>query len=90
MTTFGDTLTWVIGKHNLKMGADFVRNAAIDGFAVNRGNPRGLMTYSGGGTTPFANFLLGAPPTSVGYINQPRPPMDVYNWEQGFFVQLRT
>ena len=87
LATFGDTLTWVIGKHNLKMGADFVRNAAIDGFAVNRGNPRGLMTYSGSGTTPFASFLLGAPPTSVSFINAPRPPMDVYNWEQGFFVQ---
>jgi hypothetical protein len=87
LATFGDTLTWVVGKHNLKMGADFVRNAAVDGFAVNRGNPRGSMTYAGGGTTPFANFLLGAPPTSVVYINAPRPPMDVYNWEQGFFVQ---
>jgi hypothetical protein len=87
LATFGDTLTWVVGKHNLKMGADFVRNAAVDGFAVNRGNPRGLMTYSGSGTTPFANFLLGDPATSVSYINEPRPPMDVHNWETGFFFQ---
>jgi hypothetical protein len=87
LATFGDTLTWVIGKHNLKMGADFVRNAAIDGFAVNRGNPRGAITYTGDGTTPFASFLLGGPATSAVYINEPRPPMDVYNWEQGFFVQ---
>ena len=34
------------GKHNLRMGADFVRNQAVDGFALNRGNPRGSMTYS--------------------------------------------
>src|SRR5581483_622973 len=87
LITFGDTLTWVVGKHNLKMGADFVRNSALDGFAVNRGNPRGAMTYAGPDTTPFANFLLGAPPTSVAFINAPRPPMDVYNWEQGFFFQ---
>ena len=87
LVTFGDTLTWVIGKHNLKMGADLVRNAAVDGFAVNRGNPRGSMTYTGGNTDPFANFLLGEPPTSVTYINAPRPPMDVYNWEQGYFFQ---
>src|SRR6185369_2741913 len=87
LVTFGDTLTWVLGNHSLRMGADFVRNAAIDGFAVNRGNPRGSMTYGGTGTTPFANFLLGLPATSVAYINAPRPPMDVYNWEQGFFVQ---
>ena len=87
LLTFGDTFTWVVRKHNLKMGADFVRNAAVDGFAVNRGNPRGVMTYTGGGTIPFANFLLGESATSVSYINAPRPPMDVYNWEQGFFVQ---
>jgi hypothetical protein len=87
LVTFGDTLTWVIGKHSLKFGADFVRNAAVDGFAVNRGNPRGSMTYTGGGTTPFANFLLGAGPASVTYINEPRPPMDVYNWETGYFAQ---
>ena len=87
LVTFGDTLTWVLGKHSLKMGADFVRNAAIDGFAVNRGNPRGSMTYTGTATNPFASFLLGLAPNSVTYINAPRPPMDVYNWEQGFFVQ---
>jgi hypothetical protein len=87
LATFGDTLTWVVGKHNLKAGADFVRNAAVDGFAVNRGNPRGLMTYGGANTNPFADFLLGEPATSVSYINAPRPPMDVYNWEQGFFFQ---
>ncbi|HZP17954.1 MAG TPA: carboxypeptidase-like regulatory domain-containing protein, partial [Terriglobales bacterium] len=44
LVTFGDTLTWTVGRHNLKMGADLVKNAAVDGFAVNRGNPRGLMT----------------------------------------------
>ena len=87
LATFGDTLTWVVGKHSFKMGADFVRNAAIDGFAVNRGNPRGSIAYTGDGTTPYANFLLGDPATTVTFINAPRPPMDVYNWEQGFFVQ---
>src|SRR5207244_10812842 len=74
--TFGDTLTWVFGKHNFKMGADFVRNAAVDGFAVNRGNPRGLMTYTGGNTDPFANFLLGGPPTSRTYTNATPPRMN--------------
>ncbi len=87
LLTFGDTFTWVIGKHSLKMGADFVRNAAVDGFTVNRGNPRGSMTYRGGGSDGFANLLMGLPPTSVTYINVPRPAMDVYNWEQGFFFQ---
>src|SRR6266576_1383960 len=87
LVTFGDTLTWVVRKHSLKMVAGFVRKAAVDGFAVNRGNPRGLVTYGGSGVNPFTSFLLGLGATSVSYINQPRPPMDVYNWETGYFFQ---
>jgi hypothetical protein len=87
LVTFGDTLTWVKGKHNIRGGADFVRNSAVDGFALNRGNVRGSMTYSGTGTDPFAHFLMGMPATSVSYVLQPRPPMDVSNWETGYFVQ---
>jgi hypothetical protein len=89
LATFGDTLTWVVRKHNLKMGADFVRNGAVDGFAVNRGNVRGAISY---GTAkridPFAQFLLGEPASlNVTYVGLPRPPMEVHNWEQGFFFQ---
>ncbi len=98
LITFGDTLTWVRGKHNLRMGADFVRNQAVDGFALNRGNPRGSMTYTNPTTCaadpcfdsnadPFAEFLMGLPPTSASYVLQARPPMNVYNWEEGYFAQ---
>jgi carboxypeptidase family protein len=87
LVTFGDTLTWIVGKHAFRMGGDVVRNAAVDGFALNRGNPRGSMTYAGSGTNPFASFLLGLPPTSVTYVLQPRPAMDVHNWEHGYFFQ---
>jgi hypothetical protein len=87
LATFGDTLNWVVGKHSLKMGADFVRNSVTDGFSKNRSNPRGLMTYTGSSTTPFAKFVLGERPDNVSYINLQRPPMDAYNWEQGFFFQ---
>ena len=87
LITFGDTLTWVVGKHDFRMGGDVVRNAAVDGFALNRGNPRGSMTYGGTGTNPFTKFLLGLPPTSVTYVLQPRPAMDVHNWEHGYFFQ---
>jgi hypothetical protein len=85
--TFGDTLTWTLGRHSLRMGGDFVRNEAVDGFAVNRGNVRGLVTYSGTGATALARFLQGQPADSVGFVNQPRPPMNVHNWETGYFVQ---
>lgn len=87
LATFGDTLTWVIKNHNLKMGADFVHNEGLDGFSTGRGNPRGLMAYTGGGLDPFADFILGLPPKQVTFIAKTRPDMDVTNWEQGYFVQ---
>jgi Carboxypeptidase regulatory-like domain len=87
LITFGDKLTWIRGKHSLRFGADAVRNQALDGFAVNRGNVRGLMTYKGSGTTPLADFLMGEAATTVTYVLQPRPAMDVHNWEQGYYVQ---
>ncbi len=88
LATFGDTFTWIVGNHSFKMGADFVRNAALDGFAVNRGNPRGAISYGRARSIdPFAEFLLGMPASTVTYISAPRPPMDVHNWEQGFFFQ---
>jgi hypothetical protein len=87
LLTFGDTFTWILGKHSLKMGADFVRNAAIDGFSFNRNNPRGVINYTGSGLNGFTSFLLGLGPNNVTYVDVPRPAMDVYNWEQGFFFQ---
>ncbi len=87
LLTFGDTITWIKGQHTIKGGADFVRNAALDGFTSGRGNPRGRINYSGTGVDPLARFLMGLAPNTVQYVNQFRPPMDVHNWEQGFFVQ---
>jgi hypothetical protein len=87
LITFGDTLTWSIGRHTFKIGADFVRNQAVDGFAASRGSPLGSLSYSGSGTTPFSNFLLGEAPTSATYVALPRPAMDVFNWENGYYVQ---
>jgi hypothetical protein len=87
LLTFGDTLNWMKGSHTLKFGADFVRNAAVDGFTSGRGNPRGRINYTGTNADPLVRFLLGLPANTVQYVNQFRPPMDVYNWETGFFVQ---
>jgi hypothetical protein len=87
LITYGDTLTWIKGKHAFRMGGDMVYNQAQDGFALNRGNVRGSITYAGTGLTPFTNFLLGLPGTSVSTVSDPRPAMDVHNWESGFFFQ---
>ncbi|MEO5740259.1 MAG: carboxypeptidase-like regulatory domain-containing protein, partial [Vicinamibacterales bacterium] len=86
--TFGDTLIWTTGRHTFKGGFDVVYNSALDGFANNRGNPRGLITYSAGTVTDrFTRFLIGLPATQVAYNDRLRPPMDVFNWEHGYFVQ---
>lgn len=87
LITFGDTFTWIVGRHTLKMGGDFVRNAAIDGFASTRSNPQGSFAYTGSGPNGFANFLLGEPPHSAGVVNKVRPPMNVHNWEDGIFAE---
>ncbi|MFL6208646.1 MAG: carboxypeptidase regulatory-like domain-containing protein [Pyrinomonadaceae bacterium] len=86
--TFGDTLTWVTGRHTIKGGADVVRNRGTDGFVANRGNPRGLITYTGSNSTdPFARFLIGLAPNSVSFVNNLRGELDATNFEYGFFAQ---
>ncbi|HEV8368799.1 MAG TPA: carboxypeptidase-like regulatory domain-containing protein [Pyrinomonadaceae bacterium] len=85
--TFGDTITWTMGNHSIKAGADFVTNQALDGFSLNRGQPRGLVNY-GGNFNGFARFLIGLPPNSVTYTGiTRRGNLDVTNREDGFFVQ---
>ena len=86
LMTFGDTLTWITGQHTFKFGADFVRNQALDDFVRNRNDPRGFITYPNN-FSGTAAFLLGLPPTTVTYVRDVRPTMDVYNWETGFFAQ---
>ena len=87
LATFGDTITWTTGKHSIRAGGDIVRNQAVDGFALNRNDPRGNVRY-GNNLNGFAVFLLGLPPnTDVRYVRDVRPALDVFNWEYGFFVQ---
>lgn len=87
LITFGDTVTWVKGRHTIKGGFDVVRNKALDGFTSGRGEVRGLIVYSGTGPDSLARFLTGQPANQVRHVNQFRPPMDVANWEQGYFLQ---
>jgi len=87
LSTFGDTITWNVGNHSIKAGGDLVRNQAVDGFALNRNNPRGTVNY-GTSFNGYAQFLLGmAPTTNVTYVRDVRPALDVSNLEYGVFVQ---
>ncbi len=85
LATFGDTISWTVGNHTIRAGGDIVRNQAVDGFALNRNNPRGTVNYANN-LTGFANFLIGLPPASVTYVRDVRPALDVSNWEHGYFV----
>ncbi len=87
LSTYGDTLSWMHGAHTFKAGIDLVRNVAEDGFVANRGNPRGLLTYTGTGPDAMARFLMGLPANTASYVSATRPAMNVQNWEQGYFVQ---
>lgn len=87
LVTFGDTMTWIKGRHTFKAGYDAVHNAAIDGFVNNRGNPRGRINYTGDPVNALTRFLLGLPANTVNYVSSLRGPLDVTNWEHGLFVQ---
>ena len=69
------------------MGGDFIRNQAVDGFASTRSNPSGTITYKGSGSQGIADFVLGEAPYSATSVYNPRPPLNVYNWENGVYVQ---
>jgi hypothetical protein len=89
LATFGDTVTWSKGKHSIKAGGDFVHNQAVDGFALNRNNPRGTLSW-GANFNGYAQFLLGLPSTvnnSALFVRDVRPALDVSNSESGVFIQ---
>jgi hypothetical protein len=98
--TFGDTLSWVTGRHSLKMGFDIVRNHGRDAFVSNRGNVTGVLIYraslsstgasitnSRRGPDALARFLLGQSPDRVSFIQSRRAILDVTNFEQGYYFQ---
>ncbi|MGH9843959.1 MAG: hypothetical protein ACREEM_34930 [Blastocatellia bacterium] len=87
LITFGDTLTWIKGRHTIKGGFDVIRNHLVEGFTLGRGSPRGIINYSGAGPNAFTQFLLGRPAANVRFVNRFRGPMEAHNWEHGYFVQ---
>lgn len=98
--TFGDTLSWVTGRHSLRMGFDVVRNHGRDAFVSNRGNVTGVLIYqttrnpngstvlnSNRGPDALARFLLGQSPDRVSFVQRRREILDVTNFEQGYYIQ---
>lgn len=87
LITFGDTLTWIKGRHTIKGGFDVVRNRGTDGFVANRNFPRGRIQYTGSNADALARFLTGAPPNSASFVSALRGQLDATNFEYGFFGQ---
>jgi Carboxypeptidase regulatory-like domain len=98
--TFGDTLSWVVGRHSLKMGFDIVHNHGRDAFVSNRGNVTGVLIYrnslsstgssitnSRRGPDALTRFLLGQSPDRVQFVQSRREILDVTNFEQGYYFQ---
>jgi len=89
--SFGDTFSIIRGRHSIRAGADFVQNRAYDASVSNPDDPdihiRGQASYTGPGPDAFARFLMGRPANEVSFVQDTRPPMDAYNWEQGYFLQ---
>ena len=55
---FADTLHWVLGRHEISIGGDFMK---MDVDLINTYRQNGGFTFSGTGNTgnPFADFLIG-------------------------------
>jgi Carboxypeptidase regulatory-like domain/TonB dependent receptor len=86
ITQFVDHVSYTVGKHALKFGADLhynrVNNAAY-------GNARGSITFLGGvltGTsTPLEDFFAGLPFKSS--VEVGNPTIQLHNWAFGMFFQ---
>ena len=87
-----DVMTWVHGRHNVKIGADVIRSNYVESDVRNvRGDFRfrGRNTNPSGGTSSgfrsFADFLLGLPDATQRQIGA--DPADLTGWQSAFFVQ---
>lgn len=91
ITQFVDHVSYTLGKHALKFGAelhyDNVRNAAY-------GNARGSINFLGGvlspnpapnGSTPLEDFFSGYPLKSTDEVGNPT--LQLHNWAYGAFFQ---
>ena len=68
---YSGALTWIKGRHNIKMGGEFLR---IQYFSRQYGSTRGRLTFLGRNTNePFADLLLGWPNTATRQLDGAGP-----------------
>jgi hypothetical protein len=81
---FSDTVTKLVGRHSLKMGADF-RHYTIDNYQPN--NVVGSFTFNGSQTgNGYADFLFGAL-ASGSKVQVQNAMVSTRAWAYSFFVQ---
>jgi hypothetical protein len=93
ITQFIDHVSYIAGKHAIKFGGEFHRDAVTNGAF---GNARGSITFAGGNTpdpntgqalntTALEDFFSGAPLKVSVLTGDPRRQLS--NWAYGAFVQ---
>ena len=88
LLTFGDTLTWMKGTHTPEVRRRLRAQRGRRRLHQRpRQSARAHQLHRAPTPIRWSRFLLGMPANTVQYVNSFRPPMDVYNWETGFFVQ---
>ena len=58
-TEIGDNLSWVRGRHTIKVGVEWRRLSYQDNITFNLGDEYGDYFYNGNDAQGFATFLLG-------------------------------
>ena len=81
----GDNLSWVMGKHTFKFGADFRRLNYFDQITFNLGDEYGDYFYGGSDPQGWATFLLGRIDDAVQAQNGPNG--KPYGFHYGGFAQ---
>lgn len=88
--SFGDTSTWLLGRHSLKLGGLYSQEHAVDGFSLDVDAPTGRVVFrDGAGYTghALADLLLGRPERSVAGTNTRGDPLDVTSRVFAAFAQ---
>ena len=84
---FTDNLTWIKGKHTMKVGADVRRVAYVDLESFGGADDFGDFTFDQGVFTgnAFANLLLGLPTKT--YVAQSGPDVHAHTTQTGVYGQ---
>ena len=87
--SISNNVTWVKGRHSLRLGGSYSRNFATDGYSTGANESKGQYNFTGWATgNAFADFLLGLPNTVREQRNtRGDQPMDTVSNDWALYVQ---